>query len=173
MPWILSVCWYSHLFPLLRSVQKVQNWYLDDYVAALFALLAEGAMLITLHPLNLGPSLKDANDKRARHNLARSENASFYSYDKVEIGPAGKVARWTKDSGNTEMIYAHRYIRVCQPGGKAVFLCSNFSGCRTARQGIPIPATFINDEGRLVPNVCECRHSQKTFRNKPKVDYRE
>jgi hypothetical protein len=153
-----------------RSAKNHQKWFLDDYIAGLFALLAPGAIMITFHPLSLVLGIEEANAIRKKHGLKESENASFYRSEKVLLGRASKAVKWCRRSGNTSNIYVYKYWRLPQPHGDySAFLCCN-PRCENAKNGTPIPAAVENEDGRYVMNHCECRYSPKNLRRRSKGD---
>lgn len=155
-----------------RSVKVKQRWFLDDYVSGLFALMAPGAVMVTLHPLGLGPTREEANENRRRHKLKESRNASFFSVEKVLLGKACDTVKWNQHSGNSRHIYVYKYIRLTQPAGMhAVFMCGN-PLCPVAQKGTPIKATTVNEEGRCVLNHCHCKITPMTTRRQRKKDYK-
>ena len=154
-----------------RSSKVNQIWFLDDYVAGLFASMAPGAVMVTLHPLTLGPTLSEANDRRQKQGLDESENASFYEVEKRLLGKACDTVKWNQRSGNKNKIYVYKYTRKAQPvGDEAVFLCCN-PACQHAKDGIPIPATTTNEENRVVMNNCECKFTSKNLRRHRRKRY--
>ena len=155
-----------------RSSKSNQKWFLDDYVAALFARMAPGAIMITLHPLTLGPTKSEANRTRKKQNLNESESASFYEVEKVLLGKACDTVKWNQHSGNQKNIYVYKYTRLSQlDGGKdAVFLCCNPS-CKLAQGEVPMSATTQNEEDRCVMNHCECKVTAKNLRRQRRKVY--
>jgi Histone methylation protein DOT1 len=154
-----------------RSVKNKSLWFLDDYCAGIFGLMAPGTSMVTLHPLSLGPSLEQANAARRKHKLPESSNASFYRVEQVVLGKACDTVKWNKKSGNENLIYVYRYTRLKQErGSMSVFLCCN-PQCVFAKENVPIPATTINDEGRCVINRCECGVAAKMLRQRKSVPY--
>jgi hypothetical protein len=53
-------------------------FHLDHCVAGLFESMQEGSIMVTLHPLELGPTLEEANRQRVAKTLSTSLNASFF-----------------------------------------------------------------------------------------------
>jgi SAM-dependent methyltransferase len=154
-----------------RSVKLNTNWFLDDYVSGIFALLVPGAILVTLHPLNLGPTQEEANAIRRKHDLTESLTASFFKVERLLLGEARDTVKWNQHSGNLHKIYIYKYTRVSQGDrSDAVFLCCNPS-CQVAKDSTPIRATTINDEGRCVINQCECKFTAKNLRRQDKKTY--
>jgi hypothetical protein len=154
-----------------RSSKNDQKWFLDDYVAGLFALLEPGAIMITFHPLNLGLDREGANEQRKKHNLTESGNSSFFVFERLALGKACKTVKWNIRSGNQTEIQVYKYTRVRQPSeGRAVFLCTN-PQCPKARNAVPIDATMENEEGRCVLAHCSCRFSPKNLRKQSKKVY--
>ena len=149
-----------------RSAKNHQKWFLDDYIAGIFALLAPGAIMITFHPLSLGLAIEEANAIRKKHGLKESKNASFFRSEKVLLGRASKAVKWCRRSGNTSDIYVYKYWRLHQPHGEqSAFLCCN-PQCENAKNETPIPAVMENEDGRFVMNHCECRYSPKNLRRR-------
>ena len=149
-----------------RSSKNKDKWFLDDYISAIFASMAPGAIMVTFHPLNLGLDRESANELRSKHNLRESDHASYYDSEKILLGKAFCSVKWNKRSGNTNEIYVYKYRRLHQPGHHdAVFLCSNPS-CKLANDMVPIPATTKNEDGRCVINHCKCKFSPKNLRKR-------
>ena len=72
---------------------------LDGHVAALFSMMKEGAVLVTLSPLIAAIgclSLSVANKKRRRLGLPESKDASFYEYDRHYIGKQRDIVAWSE-----------------------------------------------------------------------------
>ena len=154
-----------------RSVRNNCNWFLDDYCAGLFALMVPGAIMVTLHPLNLGITQEEANLNRRKHGLEESSNASFFSVDRVLLGKACDTVKWNQHSGNEKDIYVYKYTRLEQEtGAEAVFMCCN-PNCEVAKKGIAIQATTINEDGRCVINQCVCKITAKNLRRQRKKRY--
>jgi SAM-dependent methyltransferase len=155
-----------------RSSKVTQKWFLDNYVAGLFALMRPGAVLVSLHPLNLGPTKTEANRTRKKQGLTESEDASFYEVDKILLGKACDTVKWNQFSGNQKNIYVYKYTRVNQStaDGAAVFLCCN-PACNFARDDVATPATSQNEEDRTVINHCECRVTTKNLRRQSRKVY--
>jgi hypothetical protein len=155
-----------------RSQNLNQKWFLDDYCAALFALMGPGAAMVTLHPLNLGQTRSEANDTRVKKGLKASVNSSFYEVEKVLLGKACDSVKWNQHSGNKKNIYVYKYTRVTQldGDGQAVFLCSN-AACSYAKDEVAQPATTTNEEDRCVINNCACKVTQKTLRRQRRKVY--
>lgn len=156
-----------------RSMKPNTKWFLDDYVAGIFASMGPGARLVTLHQINLGPTLSEANKRRRDHNLSESDNASFYEVDKLLLGTACDSVKWNQVTGNKNLIYVYKYQKLRQrgqPDGKTVFLCCNPT-CRFAQEAIPIDAVTRNEEGRYVMNTCSCKVSTKNLRRQGRKTY--
>jgi len=151
-----------------RSSPKTQRT-LDDYVAALFAFMSDGARLASLHPLPLGPSRSLTNAWRARHGLKESWNASFFEYEEIDLGPASESVSWSEGSGNNETIRVYLYTRVrqCNENSIAlpVFLCCN-PLCENAKAEVFLPAFFVNKSNdEIAINKCQCRFEPHNLRN--------
>jgi hypothetical protein len=168
-----------------KSCKASRKYHLDNYVAGLFALMAPGSILVTLHPLDLGPSRNDANDQRRRHGLCESRNASFYNEEKVLLGEARRTVSWSENGGNKNAIYVYKYTRLEQETyGPSVFLCCN-PACDNATDGTPIPATEIymepttgqdgkkTGESRCVICNCDCNVTTKKLRTRKGVNYND
>eukprot|EP00980_Cylindrotheca_fusiformis_P020452 scaffold7504_cov97-Cylindrotheca_fusiformis.AAC.5 len=153
-----------------RSSKGNQKWFLDDYVAGLFALMASGTTMVTLHPLNLGPTKSEANRSRKKQGMTESENSSFYEVETIKLGKACDTVKWNQHSGNQKDIFVYKYTRVFQSSADAVFLCCN-PECQIAQHEVPIPATTRNEEGRVVINHCECRITAKNLRRQLRKVY--
>lgn len=157
-----------------RCYTSKQVYFLDNYIAALFAEMKPGSMLVTLHPLlDLPLSFSGVTERRKRHNLKKcDENASFYQVRKFIIGKANECVSWSAHGSNRHDITVYRYERLEQKSNRAVFLCTN-PDCREAKRGIPIQATkkvtfdtISGNEVRVVINHCVCNNSGKVLRQR-------
>jgi hypothetical protein len=131
------------------------NQLMDRHAAVLFASMQEGAIMVTLSDLNLGPTLKQVDKWRQDNNLCPSPNATFFDLIKVKLGEAGKVFSWS--SSSKAPVYAYVYRRVKQDSGlqTACKLCCNVD-CKHSQLGTPIPAVVFDGEGNLALGNCEC-----------------
>ena len=129
---------------------------LDDRICAIFAALQPGARMLTLNRmLALGPSRDEANQVRERRGLARSDDASFFSYRTVTLEP--KARPWAPDGEDVVSwsglpIEAHVYERLggqSLPGGAAAFLCS-MKGC----PGNALATAVLDDESHELVTEC-------------------
>lgn len=141
---------------------KDEGVTIDARIAALFASMKPGSVLATMH--EIGPltkrSQQEVKEIRDKHGLdsSSSDNASFFTMKKYELGPANDTVSWSKDGGNTKKIEVYKYTRLSQPGsedGTGVFLCTN-PDCEHARTANPIPAAAIGDNGLLL-KFCDCK----------------
>ena len=104
----------GHVFGV-RSGQVEGKPTLDECVSGLFAMMKPGTRMVTFEPLLcLGRSLSDENDMRQNNNLPTSNNASFFTCSKHNIGE--KSVGWTDKE-----IFVYLYTRIRE----AVFLCCN------------------------------------------------
>ena len=129
---------------------------LDDRICAIFAALQPGARMLTLNRmLALGPSRDEANQVRERRGLARSDDASFFSYRTVTLEP--KARPWAPDGEDVVSwsglpIEAHVYERLggqSLPGAAAAFLCSA-KGC----PGNALATAVLDDESHELVTEC-------------------
>jgi len=161
-----------------RSARTKQTYYLDDYAAGIFAQMAPGSIMVTLHPLNLGSSRSKAVKSRRLHGLpTESLNISFFEAEKIDFLGANQVGSWSMNGGNDKQIQVYRYTRLRQEtDGAAVFLCNN-PRCTAAQCGTPIPATKtipVDGEERVVINYCEsCNESAMILRERKRIKYSE
>jgi hypothetical protein len=154
-----------------------QTYFLDNYLAGTFAQMKVGSILVTLHPLDLGPSQSGANQRRQQHGLSESLNSSFYEDEKVSLGMAKDVVSWSQYGSCNDIIDVYKYTRVKQEtsDGESVFLCCN-PRCDKATLGTPIPATVtvtVAGEERVVMNSCDCNFTSMKLRNREQVDHKE
>lgn len=149
-----------------RSAKRTQMYYLDHFVAGLFALLRPGSALVTLHQLPFPvPCLDRANEIRKNHRLPQRPDASFYKMEAISIGQAKDVVSWSYYGGGcTHEIIVYKYTRIKQekaPSGKASFLCCN-GKCNCAIRGLWLPATMeVDQDGPskiVVTDECECKN---------------
>ena len=149
-----------------RSSKNKDKYFLDDYIAGIFASMAPNSIMVTFHALTLGLERDEANASRKKHNMGESENASFYSYEKILLGKACDTVKWKSRSGNKKDIFVYKYRRLKQPDqDSAVFLCCNPT-CAKAVAGIPIAAMTTNEDGKCVINHCECKVSPRMLRKR-------
>mmetsp|Transcript_3559 Transcript_3559/g.3856 ORF Transcript_3559/g.3856 Transcript_3559/m.3856 type:complete len:370 (-) Transcript_3559:148-1257(-) len=154
-----------------RSSKNGDKYFLDNYIAGIFASMAPGSIMVTFHPLSLGLERDETNSSRKKHNMDESEYASFYSFEKILLGKACHTVKWNQRSGNTHDIFVYKYKRLHQSRqDSAVFLCCN-PRCQNAIDAIPIPATTTNEDGRCVVNHCECGISPRARRGQESINY--
>jgi hypothetical protein len=154
-----------------------QTYFLDNYLAGTFAQMKVGSILVTLHPLDLGPSQSEANKRRQQHGLVESLNSSFYEDEKLSLGMAKDVVSWSQFGGKTDSIDVYKYTRVEQAtgDGASVFLCCN-PLCDKATLGTPIPAIVtvtVAGEKRIVINSCDCNFTSMKLRSREQVDHKK
>lgn len=134
-----------------RSKKPKQRYNLDDQIAGLFSKFKKGAAMVTLHPLPLGPGRQEVNAIRSRHNLATSDEASFYDVEEYQL--SGKeLLSWTD-----KPFVVYKYTKLGDS-----FLCSN-PKCVKARDKIPIEASRKEGDSFLV-NRCDCLVERTTRR---------
>lgn len=138
-----------------RSTEKPQLRFLDDYLAGLFATMAPGARLVSLHPLPLCLSKEAANERRKRFGWAASDDASFFEMEEMDLDKANTSVSWSEGGGCTNMIKIFKYTRLRQSVDHSVFLCCN-PRCEKAKHAIPIDATILTNDDRVVLNKCDC-----------------
>lgn len=148
-----------------RSSKNGDKYFLDNYIAGLFASMTPGSIMVTFWPLDLGLTRDEANKLRTKYNLTASENSSFYSFEKILLGKACNTVKWKQRSGNAHSIYVYKYTRLHQSNDDsgAVFLCCN-KNCPHAISSVPILATTTNEFGKCVPNHCDCKFSPRILR---------
>jgi Histone methylation protein DOT1 len=159
-----------------RSAKPGQTTYLDHYIAAMFALMVPGSILVTLHPLVLPPPLQVVDENRRRHGLTTGDsNASFYEVSKISLGEARNQVSWAGSSCTTNL-FVYKYTRLEQNSTTPVFLCSN-PLCTNATNNVPNAATttFTNPEGEagIIIDACchNCNFTQKNLRMRGSVYY--
>ena len=142
-----------------RSAAGKEIYYLDHYIAGLFAEMKPGSVLITLHMLDLPLSYSDASDRRKLHHLKCDADTSFYEMEKFDIGKANECVSWSAGGSNEHEITVYRYVRLQQKSERAVFMCCN-PLCPTA-ESHPVLATKkytvslpTGMEERTVINYC-------------------
>lgn len=155
-----------------RSAKKGQKFYLDQYVAASFAMMVPGSVMVTFYPLTLPLPRTAVNEARAKHGLTYDDpNASFFDFEKILIGEARNNVSWAGIGCKTK-IYVYKYTRLKQDRTDPVFLCSN-PDCEHAIKAIPNTATMEASEkedseiGRVIDPCChKCNVTQKTLRDR-------
>jgi hypothetical protein len=158
-----------------RSTKNGQTYFLDNFVAALFASMAPGSKMVTLHPLDLGnPPTNQARERRLRHGFHKTKLASFYTMETATLGEAKDAVSWSQGGSCDKEITVYVYTRVPQrDGGPAVFLCGEPT-CERAKANEPQSAVnFIDYEGgeRMVIGRCSCGLSARPIRRRTKVNY--
>lgn len=173
---------------------------LDEHVAALFAMMKEGAVLVTVAPLLAAMgclSRSTANKKRRELGLPESDNASFYEYDQHHVGKQCDIVHWSQGtlleyasgyrilfrsstwltllgmhagSGCDKAVNVCRYTRTIQKTDKAVYLCNN-PDCEKAQKAMPIPVVYFDDAGAPRVRACDCRFSDKQIRKRKRPEY--
>ena len=120
-----------------RSAKLKAQFVLDDYIAGLFASFAPGSKLVTLHPLNLGASLSEANKARENHGFRTDSKASFFELETREIGKQNQVASWSANGSCEKMVTVYVYTRVAQGtfNEEPQFYCTN-RNCTNAKRGV-------------------------------------
>lgn len=152
---------------------------LDKNIAALFAMMKEGAVLTTLSPLRsaLGClSRSEANAKRIRAGLETSVNASFYEMQVFNLGKQKDLVSWSQGGTCEKKVLAYRYTRTKQsaPGIKGPVLLCNNPACPKAKDSVPIEAvTFVSSRsagkkkcrwaGPIIAS-CDCLVSDRVTR---------
>jgi hypothetical protein len=145
-----------------KSAKNVHTYYLDDFVAGLFATMKEGSQLATMHPLTMTvPPLKQAQSTREKQNMAHVEQASFYTMNVVSLGPQNLVASWSYGGGCKKVVKVYVYTRV----GPSTFCCCD-PRCLKARDGIQLDATKqVNISGveyHVLNSCCSQRSTRST-----------
>ncbi len=132
----------------------------DDHLARIFSCMQPGSILVTLHPLNLGPSVTEANQKREAAYLVQSPVSSFFEVEVLSLGPANDVASWSEFGGCKREIKCYKYMRKRQPRTRtAQFLCCNRS-CGMAEGPFPFLAVKKKGKKCLIDNACpKCNKS--------------
>lgn len=180
---------FNDVFGLRSEPKKAVNGKaaatLDSRIAAMFARMKPGSIMITLHPIDhLGLTRESAIDHREKHKMYTPEgtDASFYSAERINLGQQKDLVSWSEDGGCTDDVLIYKYTRLQQPlqGGEPVFLCTNEKKvrgqwlCDKAKNATPIPATVNGDNGLLM-NSCKCnfvaiKTRAKTTGTKPTND---
>jgi hypothetical protein len=163
---------FHGVFNCRSGQKKCANRYIDHYIAALFAQMKPGTVMVTMDEiLQLGLPLSSINEKRKNRQLSVSSNASFFSLEKMELGPANETVTWSENGGCRNMVQVYKYTRLAQDDDAqgAVILCAN-PGCAHARNETPIPATKVED-GRLVMNCCDCKIEPTNTRARRRRNY--
>jgi hypothetical protein len=172
-----------------RSSKKRSLVHLDAYVSGLFALMAPGSIMVTLHPLPLPPPREEVEKNREKHNLpVGSKNSSFYDVEKISLGKKKGQVTWAKQRGDEEL-YIWKYTRLEQDEDTdfPVFLCSNPDCCSNiiatnntnggSNNSIPSPAiqtvkNSLGEEGIIIETSCHnCCMIQKSLRHSNRVFY--
>lgn len=160
------------------------GYFLDDYVAANFALMPEGATLVTLSPLVAAlkcAPLSEANKRRATRGHCGHDScgdmcllASFYETKEVELGIQSECCSWSAEGGCKNKLMAYVYTRVKQGVGDGIayFLCTNFGQCEKAKNNTPIKAVQLTDEGKAIILKCECGGQRHFRRRKNAPNYK-
>jgi hypothetical protein len=145
-----------------RSATKEGEYTPDDYVAAIFANMEPGSVMITFYPIHrqLGLSLEGAQVMRNKHNMVY-DNLSllgFYKHEAFDLNKCGeKVSTYGSSSRSTTPQRVYKYTRLHQGEQHltSVFLCCN-PFCRRAKKNEVRMATKVLDNGNMVVNRCPC-----------------
>jgi len=138
---------------------------LDDYVAALFAGMCHGSIMVTLEPLScLGRSLSEENSfRREVLKLEDHTDASFFECDRQSIGKC--AVTW----GDNE-VFVYVYKRVVQSQTGASFICSRKLCCASS---LCITTDAIRPDGDdtdtigLLNDVCSvCNEKRMTSKRR-------
>ena len=138
----------------------------DHVVAGLFSKLKPGSVLVSFHPLPLGPDQDTTNELRRTANLPVSDSASFFKREEVPLGRMKDCVKWLNYTNSVDTIKVYKYTRLKQSEGntdeEAVFLCVN-PKCEWAVNQERIPV--FDDASCTVRKHCpSCLQSSKTTR---------
>lgn len=155
-----------------RSGCKSKTQTIDSKIAALFATMKPGSVMVTMHPIDaLGHPRDKVMQHRHKHNLRTPcrGHASFFSLEEIKLGPANETVSWSANGKCKKTILVYKYTRLRQSddGEGAVFLCTNHESCERSRNATPIPATALGEDG-LVMNFCNCKYEAIRTRGKKK-----
>jgi hypothetical protein len=157
-----------------RSQPKRIGDTVDAKIAALFANMKPGAVMVTLAPIDdLGATNTEVLEERRKQGLvtpaASKLNASFFEMEELDLGPTNKCVSWSQDGGKTDPLKVYKYTRLSQSDDsrKPVTLCAK-RHCKWAKDATTIPATKTLDNGALVMNWngCLCRGSFRKTRDR-------
>lgn len=130
---------------------------LDEYAAALFCMMEPSAILITTHPLPLGPTREDANEHRRRHGLKQSPFASYYELEQKTLGKQCDAMNFS-GSQHDLSLFIYKRVKESDEEGDAVFVCSN-PACENAKEGLVQPVVVPDKDGLYILGSCECGYS--------------
>jgi hypothetical protein len=153
-----------------RSDPRRTGDTVDAKIAALFANMKAGAVMVTLSPIDeLGATNKEVVEERAKHKLVPSnENASFFALEEFTLGPANQCVTWSQGSGKADPLVVYKYTRLGQADDSLgpVILCTQ-SKCEWAKNATPILAKTLKG-GALVMNLngCKCSRSMRRLRGR-------
>jgi hypothetical protein len=173
---------FNHVFGE-RSEPKKGAITVDSRIAAMFARMKPGSIMVTLNPIQeLGLALDEVLSFRKIHNLdtPKVTDASFFTMEKIYLGLAKDSVSWSEGHAScTEEIYVYKYTRQVQPGHeeRPFFLCTNSSvgngGCDLARNATPISAIKEDVNDGLVIQKCECKFEAYQIRKRSsKISYK-
>lgn len=142
-----------------RSAPKKTTITVDSRIAAMFATMKPGSVMVTMHPIDaLGLTRDLVLDHRRKHNLKTPHTslAAFFTLEKIELGPANETVSWSANGTCDHIIWVYKYTRLEQANEhkNSVFLCTNHR-CERAREAEAIPATIKGESG-LIMNACDC-----------------
>jgi hypothetical protein len=145
----------------------------EHYVAGQFASWPVGSQLVTISPLRcLGMPQERALAELKRQGLDAgcASLASFFTTDRLVVGPQNGVASWSSKSGCTWDVMAYKYTRIEQGGRQlAAFRCFN-RACPVAQSGQAINAVKLDNNSLPLVDTCPCGYEPKMLRRPSQYD---
>jgi Histone methylation protein DOT1 len=137
-----------------KSAKASHKYFLDDYIAGLFAVMPPGSIIITFGRLTL-PAARSQIIKQRKG----SEETGFYELEEINLGPAKDAVSWASGSNIRDLI-AYKYTRV----GPSSYICWKCGETQNAAKKLPT--------GEMVQNYCKCPDNVSCLRQRPKKKHR-
>lgn len=138
-----------------KSAKASHKYFLDDYIAGLFAIMPEGSIIITFSRLTF-PAARSQILKQRQG----AEETGFYELQEINLGPVKDAVSWASGSNVRDLI-AYKYTRV----GPSSYICWKCGETQNAAKKLPT--------GELVQNYCKCPDNVSCLRQRPKKKVRE
>jgi Histone methylation protein DOT1 len=137
-----------------KSAKASHKYFLDDYIAGLFAVMPVGSIIITFGRLTF-PATRSQIIKQRQN----AEDTGFYELEEINLGPAKDAVSWASGSNDRDLI-AYKYTRV----GPSSYICPKCGETQSAAKELPT--------GEMVQNYCKCPDNVSCLRQRPKKKQR-
>jgi hypothetical protein len=137
-----------------KSAKASHKYFLDDYIAGLFAVMPVGSIIITFGRLTF-PATRSQIIKQRQN----AHDTGFYELEEINLGPAKDAVSWASGSNDRDLI-AYKYTRV----GPSSYICPKCGETQNAAKQLPT--------GERVQNYCKCPDNVSCLRQRPKKKQR-